>query len=317
MVLNSKGGHANPPARGLLCLIAILVTSALQTARADVSGMYLGSTSDFVELIQIVKTPDGKLAGRIQSTSLTKEGEIETSSFSLEGAADGKQVILSARSLLLQGDISLSGFVDSNLLDLSWPGGHRTYQRGDSYEYQAAVTGLEARALQIRANLNAENTRSTSAELTEALNGLRSRLPETQRQLSSAADYYNELYKKLRKQKRISNAFANGSDIGYAANQKAYGIEQEIWRLDRDIESLYEGFRLEFDRANKFVASLQTYCAENGNGAAEGLCGALNAQRSELSQLKANFRAAFDKANNAKQDAASSEEGILKEIFNK
>lgn len=306
------------PARGLLCILLFVAVGAIQTARAQVSGVYLGSTSDFVELVQIVKTPDGRLAGRIQSTSLNEKGEIETGSFSLEGAADGKQVILSAKSLLLQGDLSLSGFVDGELLDLSWPGGHRTYQRGDSYEYQAAVTGLEARALQLRANMAAENARSESATLAEILNALRSRLPDTQRHLVSAAAYYSDLYKKLRKQKRLANIFAPGSNLEYGADQKAYRIEQEIWRLDRDIDALYDKLGLEFGRANKLLASLQTYCAENGSVTAVNLCNEFDAQKNELSQLKTDFRAPFDKIDNTKRTAAAEvppERGLLGEIF--
>lgn len=88
-------------------LLLLSFTWSAAAAEEKVSGVYLGSTPDFVELVQIVKTPDGRLAGRIQSTSLNEKGEIATGSFTLEGATDGKQVILSAKSLLIQGDLSL------------------------------------------------------------------------------------------------------------------------------------------------------------------------------------------------------------------
>lgn len=234
---------------------------------AEVSGVYLGSTPDLVELVQIVKTPDERLAGRIESTTLNEKGEIETNSFMLEGAADGKQVILAAKSLLLHGDVSLTGFVDGDLLDLSWPGGHRTYQRGDSYGYQAAVTGLQASAMQIRTRNAAERARNEFAAFSRIANGLEAEVPDIREQLAGAGEQYGKLYKRLHNRRRAAASYRsleNGDALAYEADRQAYQAESAIWRLDSDVQRIHRELSVEFDKVASYAASIQAYCAQNG-----------------------------------------------------
>lgn len=292
--------------------------SPAQAAEA-LSGVYLGSSADFVELVQIVRTPDGRLAGRIESTTLSEKGEIETDSFTLEGAADGKQIILSAKSLLLRGDASLTGFVDDDLLDLSWPGGHRTYQRGDTYDYQAAVSGLQARAIEIRSHNAAERARAEFARLSKTANALEARLPDIREQLAGAGERYGKLYKRLYNRRRAAAAYRsleNGGALAYDADSQADQAQSEIWRLDSDVQSSHREISAEFDNAASCAASIQTYCAENGEAA--GLCAAFAARRAALDNLRRDIQAAFDDlaetARTASIDAPPGQR-LLKNIF--
>lgn len=306
-----------------LAMTALLALGLLcpGPALADISGVYLGSTPELVELVHIVKTPDGRLAGRIESTTLNKKGEIETNSFTLEGAADGKQVILSAKSLLLHGDVSLTGFVDGDLLDLSWPGGHRTYQRGDSYGYQAAVTGLHASALQIRSRNAADRARNEFAAFSKIANALEANFPDIREQLAGAGEQYQELYKRLHNRRRAAEAYRSlesGGALAYDADRQTHDAESAIWRLDSDFHRLHRELGVKFDKAASYAASIQTYCAETGEGAAS-LCAEFAARHVALGNVRRDMQGMFDQLSETARTASVDVppgQRLLKKIFN-
>ena len=51
-------------------------------------------------MVQIIRTPDQRLAGRIEEVSLGSDGSVQDNSIAMDGAADGSQVTLSPKSEL-------------------------------------------------------------------------------------------------------------------------------------------------------------------------------------------------------------------------
>lgn len=303
----------------LLCLSAGFGCGA-RAGDADISGVYVAASPSDVEMVQIIKTPDGRIVGRIETTTLDEKGDLETKSFSMEGAAGGNQVTLSTKSILFNGDLSLTGFVDGDLLDLAWEGGRQTYERSDSYGYQAAVTGLRAQAGQVIASLSAEKARTAHSELAEIVARLEARAPAVRRQLDDAADDYKRLYGRYHNRRRAADLYwSSDSPTGYArqADTEARRADTAIWRLDQDIRRLYDAFGADIRRAYGFLASIKTHCAEYG-AAGNGLCDEASAKGKRLGAVSDSLQAAFDtlaeKKENASVDVPPGQK-LLKKIF--
>ncbi|WP_425410749.1 hypothetical protein [Hyphococcus sp.] len=288
---------------------------------SEVSGVYIDASPHLVEMVQIVKTPDGRIAGRIESTTLDDKGKLKTYDFAIEGAADGNQVTLSARSILFNGDISLSGFVDGDLLDLSGAGEHRTYQRADTYAYQIAVTGLQAQAGHIQAALSADKATKNHSEVTEILNKLRAKAPDINRQLDKAAEYYEKLYKRLHNRRRAANTYWNMDSfdgLARQADQEALQVENEIRRVDDDVRRLFDNLKQDIKRADKLTASVQTYCVDHSADSGRGLCSDTAVKEQELTSLSDGLHAAFDTLAARKEQASIDippGQKLLKKIF--
>jgi hypothetical protein len=115
----------------------------------------------------------------------------------------------------------VSGFVDGDLLNLSWLGGHHTYQRGDTYSYQASVSGLQARAIEIRSRVAADSARGEFAGFSAITNALEASSPDTREQLAAAGERYGNLYKRLHNRRRAAAAYIsldNGDTLAYDAD---------------------------------------------------------------------------------------------------
>ncbi|GJL94291.1 MAG: hypothetical protein DHS20C05_06960 [Hyphococcus sp.] len=301
--------------------LALIFLCTFSNAHAEVSGVYIGTTPNIVELVQIVKTPDGRIAGRIESTVLDENGELETSAFTIEGAADGKQVILSTKSILFSGDISLTGFVDKDLLDLSWPEGRRTYQRGDSYDYQAAVTGLKERSLQIHVENAEKKARANYSELLKVLSIIESNKSFASFQLSKFGVQYEKLYSRYYdRQRRANFLWDSGGSTATASrlDREAVRTQQEIFRLDRTVHTFHSNLKQKFDASRDLTASIKTYCAEYDQVRANNLCKEIPAQESRMEQLIDNPLADYDALLRAAETASVDVppgEKLLKKIF--
>jgi hypothetical protein len=94
------------------------------------SGVYLQQTDNDVLFIQIVKSPDGKVAGRGEAITLLSDGKLKDESFPLEGIIDGNQISLKSNIILGWGP-SLSGTVDGESLILLTGSGQLNLHKSD------------------------------------------------------------------------------------------------------------------------------------------------------------------------------------------
>lgn len=58
----------------------------------SVSGVYVQKFADGILFIQIVKSPDGKVSGRVEVVSMQPSGILKDRSYSLDGTIDGNQI---------------------------------------------------------------------------------------------------------------------------------------------------------------------------------------------------------------------------------
>lgn len=192
-------------------------------------------------------------------------------------------------------------------MDLSWPGGHRTYQRGDTYAYQAAITGLEARAAEFRANALADRARSELAAFIEILTAVETNSAEAQANLKDAGERYEKLYKRLHNRQRAASSLRSlglNDALAWQTEQEVSSLEREIWRLDRDVERIHRQFSVLFEKAASLASTIQTHCADEGDSSLQDLCAGFQIRDESLSEQKRNLRAAFDDLEDAVSTAS-------------
>ena len=288
-----------------LALLSSLIP--LPALAGDVTGVYVGSASNEVTLVQIVRTPDGRLAGRIEEVSLDATGSIADQSNNIEGAADGNQITFSVKSLLFPGSSpGATGFVSGDQLDLSWQGGHMILKRGDAYTFQEAVTGLKARAAKIISSRKAGEAAQSAEIMTATIASLKSAVPSIEEQLTSAEAQYVDLYKGIYRQRRQQKLLEGLPDQGVDAMRagtdaqglmvKINGVHLQVNELGRDVTS-------KINDARRRIAELHAACP-SPNSQLANVCSQLASNENELEGLSRELGAKFAAAEDAYQHPA-------------
>lgn len=134
--------------RSIYIGLTLLVFNGCQR---KISGTYVAKSPNEVAFLQLVKTPDSHLTGRLGLVALAADGAVNQQSVVLSGVVDHNNIILSATALGVQTG-TVSGTLDGNRLTLT------TLQpdplillRSDENAYQAEVKALNIRARQILA----------------------------------------------------------------------------------------------------------------------------------------------------------------------
>ena len=303
-----------------ILLAALAATSALAGGQS-VTGTYVGASADVVQLVQIVRTPDGRLAGRVEEVSLAADGSLKDEATPLDGAADGDQVVLSAKSMLLSGNASMTGFVSGDLLDLSWQGGHRTLKRSDAYAFEAAVTGLKARSAMIVAEGRARALATKRADevnallnvsqaLVDEVAGIRRDLPGVEARLATIQTAYRNL-QVTASHDRHRQQFTAG-EPGFAvasmrAGTDAQGAEVQLGGLHGEATALGGQVALRFKTARSHASEIQAACRALGPGPEPQIgraCEGSSAALAELDGLAGRATNAFDSVETTYQHPA-------------
>jgi len=129
-------------------IAAALLTSASTCSAASVSGIYLSKLSNHFLMIQMVKTPDGHVQGRLEEIILNGDGTLKDDTFPLDGAIDGDQITLKANELFGMGD-SFSGTVDGTTLRLIMNNGQNTLFKSDMAGMSKAKADLQTAGINI------------------------------------------------------------------------------------------------------------------------------------------------------------------------
>lgn len=155
-------------------LIAVLCIAGLSLAgcsQADpMSGVYMQKRGNSLLMIQIVKTPDGKITGRGEAVSVDEDGSLKDDAFPLEGGADGAQLSLKSNVFLGLGQ-SFSGNLSGNTLHIVTDAGQADLSRSDLNGFTNAKSGLQgvARAT-LAANQRAKDDADEKTFLTSLAN---------------------------------------------------------------------------------------------------------------------------------------------------
>lgn len=116
--------------RQILFACIALITLASYSNASSVSGIYVQKFKNAVVFIQIVVTPDGKVAGRGESVFVLADGKLKKRSFPLEGSIDGNQISLKSNEIFGLGQ-ALSGTVDGETLRLTSDNGQMNLVKSD------------------------------------------------------------------------------------------------------------------------------------------------------------------------------------------
>ena len=297
-----------------MSLTLFIAAASTVAAAPSVSGVYVGASADTVQLIQIIRTPDGRLEGRLEEVTLKPDGAIKDDTAALEGAADGEQVVLTQKSVLTQGEAaSMTGFVSGDLLDLSWRGGHRTLERGDAYSFEAAVIGLKARSDMIIAENDrriAAAKRATdigsvlSAEqtLADEVGGLQRDLPGIEDRLMRVQTAYRDLQMKVSHDRHRANAIGGETGMGLAAMRAgtdAQAADVQLGGLHGQTVGFRSEVSLRFSTARTEVSSIALACkalAWATEPQVTAACHDVTARVSALDEAASSASAAFDAA---------------------
>ena len=306
------------------------------TEAASPSGVYVGASADNVELVQIIQTPDGRIAGRIEDVTLSKDGAIQDNSIVVEGAGDGRQITLSPKSILMSGNVpGASGFLDGNLLDLSWQGGHRILQRADAYAFEAAVSVLRERSVQLIADRDARNSAAAKAaaiqnllQSRQALSDGLSRFAEMAARakvyLSNADERYATLAEAAQHKHTKQRIFASTSGFGVdamSAGTDAQAIMGQIDGLHAQVYAMRGEVHLAAEQMRGQISSFELACsgaALQSDGVAAGICGDLTVDKEKLTSVVGPLQGAFDDAEAAFQNGvahASEREHLIRKLF--
>jgi len=282
------------------------------TQAAGVSGVYVGATADKVIMVQIVQTPDGRLAGRVENVSLASDGSIKDDSVAMDGAADGRQFTISPKSALVATFTdSATGFIDGDLLDLSWQGGHDTLRRSDAYGFETAVAALHTRAAQIVADRDARNATAAKAAAGMALLQAAQRLEDQVdaldqnstrviAELAQADDRYAALSQASQHKRQQQRVFAVLGGMGVqsmSAGTDAQGLMVQMEGIHGQVNGLAANVRADLDSVRRTLSEVALACRIDpvGGGVADP-CPGLGAQKSRLDGIIQTLQGSFDKA---------------------
>jgi hypothetical protein len=287
------------------------VAAAMLAASSSVSGVYVGASADTVQMVQIVRTPDGRLAGRIEEVSLASDGAMKDDTIVLDGAADGDQITLSPKSILLSGNsASLTGFISGDLFDVSWlGGGHRTLKRADAYAFEAAVTGLKARSAMIIADQDAKAKAAEKAaairgllqsteKLSEQVGQLQRDLPGIQQRMAQTQSEYTRLQIESSHDRHRRDAFIKAG-LGLIAMKQgtnAQGVDVQLQGLHGDTALFRSTVQTRIADAGRLVSNVELSCRSlmgTGESVVENACRDGQDLSSRLEQIGSQLDNAF------------------------
>lgn len=261
-----------------------------------ISGVYVAKTGDSIEMVQLVETPDHKITGRLETTSIKPNGDVANEVVTLEGAAARDEVTLLLKPVaFLSVGISATGQVKGNKLSLSGRDTSFSGSRSDLANYQHSLGDLRRRAAERQTRVRAqaaEAAAKTEAQLAvikagqdreraEALDKLTDGIVDGASKLSAAADQMPD----------YAAAFASNTDNmrALAPNQFAQG--KLLFDDTAKRHSEFIAFVRQFnDATNQFkplTSMLETACAQTGQG--ENVSAACIRDLKRLSDVRAAY----------------------------
>ena len=305
----------------MIAATALTVGFPVSADGATVSGVYVGASADNVQMVQIVRTPDGRLVGRIEDVTLAPNGSVQDNAMAMDGAADGQQITLSPKAgFIATFGGSVSGFVDGDLLDLSWQGGHSVLRRSDAYGFEAAVAALHTRSAQMAADrqardaaqaklVAAQSLRQLAQNLTDRLDALDRTTAKVTVALAQVDDQYAGLGRAAqhkRSQQRVLSELSGYGVASMSAGTDAQGIIVQMNGLRGTVNGMRGTAHTAVETIRQELSSIELGCRNDPIGSTAGdPCRDLAAEKARLDATVEPLQAAFDQAENAYADAVA------------
>jgi chromosome segregation ATPase len=256
--------------RSIPICLALALTLASGCQR-EISGVYVAKFPDGVCRLQLVRTPDNRLSGQLETAVLKADGKIERNSVSVSGAINGTNVTMSASTLGIQ-VVTLSGTLDGNELTLT--GGQPdtlVLRRSDLNGYQTEIKALNIKSEQITANAAAvaraaQAQEHFSSEINRILRQMQdfdanadlhlSRFPGAEERLHAITVKMEEYVNRERQLAEQSKADIARSQLGAALNEGLLATDQ----LHNSIQSLQQALESDVRPISVEATDLEQDC---------------------------------------------------------
>lgn len=140
--------------------------------KPDASGVYIHASDREVTLVQLIQTPDGKLTGRLEETTVGSDGVVNDKSANADGAISGHDLLLRPATAWY-GGVQASGTISGAQLTLTGDGYTINAERSTLEDYGKAVAHLRAIGAGDRVRIAAANAaRATQAATVQAADDL-------------------------------------------------------------------------------------------------------------------------------------------------
>ena len=234
-------------------LLAIALSIAFTAfAKQDVTGRYLSKFSDGVYWLQIVKTPDGRVSGELDSTSVSSDGKIVYTSQAVSGAADGTALSLTiGHTTILQSALTSSGTLSDNKIALTIghdgrPPSKLVLTRATDDEYQVQLKALSDLSTKVRAAKSEREFVAGVHQLIDQLNKFKltanahiTKLPEAEQRYLAITQRMTELLSQERQLAGSPRESVARSQLDVAINQGSVATSQ----LHVQIQSVQTEYR--------------------------------------------------------------------------
>ncbi|HZM02096.1 MAG TPA: hypothetical protein VFC44_03645 [Candidatus Saccharimonadales bacterium] len=155
--------------------------------------------------MQLVETPDSRLSGQFEASTIQADGKIQYENTSVAGAADGSNVSLIIPLGPLGSGVEFSGVLSWRGLTLTGglSGGRSStfaLRRGDLHEYQAALVALNKRSVTLLAALKkAEENAAIAAQKAAIASAAAAMREKALQDQQNFARYVGDLCDKMQK----------------------------------------------------------------------------------------------------------------------
>lgn len=228
---------------------AILLVASC--GQPSISGQYVFADDDEAVLLQLVETPDKKLSGQFDITTLNDKGKIESRQMQVEGATGGNIVTLTTKpSSFFDGKIGFTGKVEGSKISFTSSGASFEVTKQNSKVYQKAVSALEdtskAQLQKIALAKEQEEKQRQTANYVAQLNDMSMRLREETKAVSqhieavkkadAAYPAISAKMSQILQAKRTEPDSYKRNQMDYQLNQGTYSTNQVTWQFENSAD---------------------------------------------------------------------------------
>lgn len=261
--------------RAYFVLLAVVFVP-LQTWAGELSGTFVGGGADFAVILQLLPSGEGKVVGRLRTTSVDKKGSPRVFDRAITGAANADSFIGKIDGNWENGGtVAISGNLEGGLLRVSAANGLNVgLKQGDERVFNLLVEAVARQGLatQQQAASNESRQRTEEAENRTAtqIASLRTeviefskREPRTVEAQAIAAQRYTEISQKMKikfASLQETAATADGTSKRSYLNADIYHLSIDAWHIHIDVQNAQSSFEQDARRMAQGLSEAHSVC---------------------------------------------------------
>tara|TARA_Y100000052_G_scaffold27549_1_gene36168 strand:+ start:14626 stop:15531 length:906 start_codon:yes stop_codon:yes gene_type:complete len=250
-------------------ILLILVSGSFPAAMAEMSGVYLQSSPQQLQVLHLVESKSGSLSGQLETYHLKISGHLSSATLHLTGNVSDRQIILKTSSDLstLFTTISLAGKLSGRTLHLTWQDGAGRFQKSSlsnrNKKLQELTDLSEAIKIRNEETRRLEQFQKTQDELKLLLNSVE----PVSSQMSALRSSYITTREAARKQQAelalTVNKLGHMSDEAYALEDELFELTDELRSVADTVHTVRSDLNWRLSSAQQDIDRLLRYCHEN------------------------------------------------------